>query len=475
MPPETPGHGSTVDQPTIPEEYAPAAPPPVRARPVHWLLAPFAAVAAWFVPRRLGPHLLASGWRAAYLVHVGSLLITVCFVIAVVLVEEEGVPLSFRTVFRAPPAMLVVLWMQATGDITTMIGFTLGVFCGHAGLWLAASMVAPWIASGESNRIAYFRAVRLLLWLTSAILPIAPAMTLTGLIWQNEYRVGFQLVMTVMLFGMWWMISVGLRMGQRYAGPAIGPGFEPREPRCESCGYQLTLQPLDARCPECGLPVRESLPERRRTPGGEAGWRSWLEFFPRTWRASLFARRFARRLAVHRGYREARRFAICVTIATTLVGGLIVTPLVALQVPLDKWVFSFGQSDFWESPVAEFICNMPFALLYAGLLMLGMTAQMAWLATVCGWVQPARRGLVVCYASGYLIVPAVLGGVSAWGMWFVADVWEPQGFWVMPIIGGGVTLESMLIAICVIPPAAALLLWLFHVRRMLHATRYANA
>lgn len=54
--------------------------------------------------------------------------------------------------------------------------------------------------------------------------------------------------------------------GARYVGPAVGPGFEPRPPRCDACGYTLTGLPVESNCPECGLAVRESLPDGRRRP-----------------------------------------------------------------------------------------------------------------------------------------------------------------------------------------------------------------
>jgi hypothetical protein len=38
-------------------------------------------------------------------------------------------------------------------------------------------------------------------------------------------------------------------------------------PTCEHCGYNLSVTPYDARCPECGQPVSDSLDPQRR-PGG---------------------------------------------------------------------------------------------------------------------------------------------------------------------------------------------------------------
>jgi hypothetical protein len=51
-------------------------------------------------------------------------------------------------------------------------------------------------------------------------------------------------------------------------------------PRCEGCGYDLTHQPAEGRCPECGLALGASLNERVSRPGcawaGGKTARSWL-------------------------------------------------------------------------------------------------------------------------------------------------------------------------------------------------------
>jgi hypothetical protein len=58
------------------------------------------------------------------------------------------------------------------------------------------------------------------------------------------------------------------------AGPVLPP-------RCEECGYDLTHQPADGRCPECGATVEASLDAERSRPGSAwaqrkttASWRA---------------------------------------------------------------------------------------------------------------------------------------------------------------------------------------------------------
>lgn len=71
-----------------------------------------------------------------------------------------------------------------------------------------------------------------------------------------------------------------------------------RHPMCESCGYNLTLMPLEGRCPECGEPVMDSLGpgaragvdwERRRELGRLRAW--WRTGVEAVFRPGRFGRR----------------------------------------------------------------------------------------------------------------------------------------------------------------------------------------
>jgi hypothetical protein len=56
------------------------------------------------------------------------------------------------------------------------------------------------------------------------------------------------------LCGVWFLGAMLRAIGVARKGPTIL-----RQPRCDSCGYDLTLMPMDSRCPECGEPVAASL------------------------------------------------------------------------------------------------------------------------------------------------------------------------------------------------------------------------
>ncbi len=71
--------------------------------------------------------------------------------------------------------------------------------------------------------------------------------------------------------------AAGPRRGGAYAPPVAT--LDPRLILCEHCGYDLTRMPAhtDSKCPECGKPVHESLPERRIGSAWQRqrGWTSW--------------------------------------------------------------------------------------------------------------------------------------------------------------------------------------------------------
>jgi hypothetical protein len=54
--------------------------------------------------------------------------------------------------------------------------------------------------------------------------------------------------------GAWVLWALLSAVGARRRVPVIE-----RPPTCETCGYNLTLMPMEARCPECGEPVVNSL------------------------------------------------------------------------------------------------------------------------------------------------------------------------------------------------------------------------
>lgn len=150
-------------------------------------------------------------------------------------------------------------------------------------LAIAAIMIGvvltPAMAAGDEFRSVLKRSINDALWTTTALVPVCAAVV--GVVWIRRTWIppsadGVELnfmqllfhdttiaVVAVLIVVLLLMRSIGTGAG-RYVGPATGPGFRPRRPQCEDCGYVVGGLPIDTRCPECELPVRDSMPTGRR-------------------------------------------------------------------------------------------------------------------------------------------------------------------------------------------------------------------
>ena len=82
-------------------------------------------------------------------------------------------------------------------------------------------------------------------------------------------------------------------------------------PRCEGCGYDLTHQPADGRCTECGLELSASLTPGERRPG--SAWmraRTFATWRATTWSAVIAPRDFYRALRLRTPGADERGFAV---------------------------------------------------------------------------------------------------------------------------------------------------------------------
>ena len=279
----------------IPEYWAePTAAVPECARAAGWLLALPVLVALPITPRRLGAHIARAPWGATLLVHVVCLVAGLllgalsdglaqraaqpAFAIGVVSLpgdtpvwgETAGVAERLRWLTTGAINRLYVR-TDGSGGIYALIG---GLAAVHAGAWLIGLLLMSFIAAGERSRLLYLRSVKLTLWSAACLVPLGLA--ILGVVYLGvrydehfddvEWETAIAGVVAAWL--LWWL-SVLLRLGARYAGPADGPGWQARQPRCNRCSYVLTGLSREGRCPECGLAVRESLALR-----GSAGNRA---------------------------------------------------------------------------------------------------------------------------------------------------------------------------------------------------------
>ncbi len=328
---------------------------PVSVRTLRGLPALPGMVLLWFFPRTMGVRLAASGWSAAIVAHLVGVILGAGLIVWAVEFPQfnpirmtqtvdpsalEGPdfhepPLRTMTageLVRAPFAAIVAwlhepatpgIWPEPlTTCMLILLVYVLGLLC--------ALCMMPFASAGESSgrfsgRLAG-RCCRLMLWSTTMVIPLGIAWMLrTPAIYQargapppdlNDWVFGS-------LFLLWWFVVL-VRSTGRYAGPAEGPAWEPREPQCEACGYNIAMLPVSTNCPECGRPVAESLPARRQpTPFAAAvGFRQSFFGFFTTLRRAVSDPTYFDGLSVYRDTAPDRSFALW---AAALAAGLVGT------------------------------------------------------------------------------------------------------------------------------------------------------
>lgn len=457
----------------IDQSYSASEPRPARTVAVYWLFSPLLGTLAVLLPRRLGPYLSSASLGAAYLAHFAGWLL---LVIGLPLGWELGRAGADVTALIAPEpwrlhaAWIVVSLLDSSLVFSVLPALGIALAIDQTLVWLGAMCWMPWHAAGEKRGRLYLRSAKLLLWSTS-VGALAPPL---AYLWAKHIPYAYDPIEFALFGGilLWWLWVV-LRWGDRYAGPAEGPGFQPRALHCESCGYELTSLSVTGRCPECGRPVADSLPARRRLPAFAARRHlpdRLLAFFP-TLLASLRARRFGGRLTVHTGRRAAREFAVLADLLIGALAGLALGPLI--------WETAAGNALAFAPSVAPGALILALCVASTGIAAIAALAFAAILllagcASTAGWIEPERRGVVLCYSAGGLVVPGILviGAIAASEMLRHRWHWH---FWVDVPWLGAVSGRELATMALFLPALAAGLLWLFHLRWLLRVTRWANA
>ena len=425
--------------PCLPESWPPADPiEPVRARRIPWWLAPFVAPAAIFFPRRMGPHLAESSFAAAYAVHWFWAIVAVGGAFAFQFKNWDldrqyihwGVSLNpLLEIRRAVAGAVQLLYGSMTDPVAPFVIGVATCFIEIA-VWPAGLLLLVFHTVGEQPRRAYLRSVKLLLWSTIVFVPGLWLLS-RCLILARHWRLDDP---RVALFGLfvfvaWWLLTL-LRMGQRYGGPAVGPRWEPRQPRCETCGYSLVTLPILAKCPECATQVDESLPDQRQPTAFAAarGLRARFRGFWRTTGEAQNLSRFVRHVPVWREHRAARplRLRLCMAFVIGLIafGGSLLIAIGSGSLnlswrsdPLD-FLIALASAN---TDVIQTLDVKPIKVLF-GLAAIGVFAGLATIAWVmiagaviarCGFRNLSDRIVVVCYAAAWLPIPTLLGLAGA--------------------------------------------------------------
>lgn len=243
--------------------------------------------------------------------------------------------------------------------------------------------------------------------------------------------------------------------------------------RCEGCGYDLTMQPPDGRCPECARPIATSIgPAAARRGIAWEERRSAATFFATIGAVLAKPTEFYRRLCVRADRRAAERFAL-LAYALAGVGAVI-------------WLFTIHTMEFGLTYTIDRLYNLRGDLggLLAGAVTIGPLILYAGhrlgAAIVTSWwllrsFVPDTRWTwkIICYEAAWLWVYC-----GFWGALVTTFVFEPR--WPIDVAYAlGMPRPwppGFMAVILVLAGTAALsFLWLLRYERAGRAVRWGNS
>jgi len=461
------------------------APKPEPARRVNFLKA---LLLFWLMPKRYGPHLaVASLWRA-----LAAHILGVLFVLGLIFIEP--VTTEFRAyldrtqqhshkveghtivhhmrVAAACNVLQLAAWSaQSPWGQLSALSVLGSLFLTELAVMLLAVVAMPWCAGGDRAVSVFNRSLKNVYWSTIMLAP-ASIIIWVVIVQAGKLREWFILLdnmavdsILICLFGLPLLFLLrSLIVGaSRYVGEPSGPAFAPREPQCDQCGYLIIGLPLEADCPECGTPVRDSLPGGRRRPTdwqqNELRPRGLLELLRTQWRV-LRSTQFFRELPVREGLPAARHFwwgTFWIMVLTMI-----------LLVRLIHAVVWGGEVFLGSAWAALSAVIAPFV------------AQSLMMFAACLWAQLGygirdyRISAIVCYYASPLMWPLMF--VLLIGSLFLIT---PQGLGLLDtttIRFAGLVFDGWMLALSlvVVLTVPALWFWWRQLLRALAAVRYAN-
>jgi hypothetical protein len=457
------------------------SPAPEPARRISFLKA---VVLFWLLPRRYGPHLAVGLLRRALAAHGVSVLLAAVLIGDRVLAEEYEMALDLHRIRIAAAEGVVALaarsawlgwnWRLAAIDVGIAAAIAVGT---ELALVLLAIVVMPWCAGGDRAGSVFKRSLKNVYWSTTILIPASAIggplfiynsyleTSTKGTAWIYRDDDAFAVLLAlIVLFVVLLPIGLLFRMllvgAGRYVGPADGPAFAPREPRCDACGYLIIGLPLETNCPECGLPVRESLPGGRRRPTEwqqhEFRPRGFVELLRMQWQI-LRRPDFFQGLPVHEGWSAARHFWWST---------FLLVELVSLGALLLLSAFPARRVDLIGLRHVSVVVAAPL-LLQAAM----MFAGCLWAQIHCG-IRDYRVSAIACYYAAPLIWPlaAMLLVILVFGEMLVSTVLRTY----IPLSGLRLDGELTVLLLMLSALLLALTFWWLRLRQALRAVRYAN-
>ncbi|MBN1347254.1 MAG: hypothetical protein JXQ73_31480 [Phycisphaerae bacterium] len=477
-----------------------------------------ALLTSWLMPARTAERTNHVSLRSAYSIHWLAALLTVAAITVLVAWEEQlylGTERDFMgQVARVIEDVLREFVRQPFMAMAVTVGIILWVEATFLGL---AFLATPWGARDESMRASFKHALRRT-WMQTPHVVVAVLLAGTCVVqidtatslwrrepvmravpqpsgprsvnpeaWirydkelesaQEEFRHQFELrrqvrpwyvrygeemiAIACIAASVWFLVALARAVG---AWRSVPPSDRP--PTCESCGYNLIATAADARCPECGTPVAESLgPDVR--PGLPWQSRRWGTYHVLWRNTALGTIRRPRQLG-----QRIQRFADPRHFRVFFLLHLPVVFVIAWAGILGCYAAQTGRNPFVREPeVAWALAPAVGGFAIAIDLMLVMCTT--WLLSLSHRLQGIRNLMplamqVAAYMCGYLVL--FFGFVATLGVLAFAlkDLWKEIGrtsnlgaasvgflFWLIPTVIGIVGYVSL-------------------VRRGVSTARYAN-
>jgi hypothetical protein len=213
-----------------------------------------------------------------------------------------------------------------------------------------------------------------------------------------------------MAAGIWWLwVQLRAVGARRRVLPIARP---PRPPTCETCGYNLTSLAMEARCPECGAPVRDSIGPRAK-PGipwerrRETGWlRAWCQT---AWDAIIRPSRLGMLFCVATRRVDHRRFLALSFLPLFVIGYMLVMGIEWMWMPLRPNSIEGSDTAYGAAPI--FGCSVAVFGLVGPLLAAGVVGLILSIAQRRNLVPAAMQ--MAAYLSGFLTLCVFLSAVCA--------------------------------------------------------------